>query len=162
MQIYHYNPITFDFIYTGTADESPLEPGVFLVPAHATNIEPPVFDATKQTCRFDGTWQVENIPEPEPEPEPVPPTQDEIIQSLTVALEFHYDTKAREKRYDNRLTCALRAGYTGPFQTEGQTFAIWMDTCNALAYQIMEDVLAGNRAIPTAEELIAEIPELVW
>lgn len=90
------------------------------------------------------------------------PTNDEIITGLTSALESYYDTKAHERKYDNRLTCALRAGYTGPFQKEGQSFAIWMDNCNVYAYGVMTACLAGTRAIPTAAELIAELPALVW
>lgn len=94
---------------------------------------------------------------------PVPPkTIEQIILDYTAALEAVYDAKARERRYDSRMTCALRAGYPGPFQAEGQAFAIWMDTCNAHAYEVMADVQAGEREMPTAEELIAEMPELTW
>lgn len=41
MKVYSYHPTTGAFIGTDTASESPLEPGVFLIPAHATKIEPP-------------------------------------------------------------------------------------------------------------------------
>lgn len=95
-------------------------------------------------------------------PEQAAKTNDEIIKELTLELEAHYDAKAQVRRYDNRITCALRAGYAGPFQTEGQAFAVWMDACNAYGYQVMQDVLAELRSIPTAEELIAELPEMVW
>ena len=95
-------------------------------------------------------------------PEPKPKTDDEIINDLTTDLENHYDTVAQEKRYDNRYTCALRAGYSGPFQAEGQAFAVWMDTCNAHGYQIIADVLDGKRTIPTATELVAELPVITW
>jgi len=90
------------------------------------------------------------------------PTAAEIVASLTAALESHYDSVAQAKRYDNRLTCALRAGYAGPFRAEGQAFAVWMDNCNAYAYQVMADCLAGTRAIPTGKELIAELPVFSW
>jgi hypothetical protein len=80
----------------------------------------------------------------------------------TAALEAHYDAKAREKRYDTRYTCALRAGYAGPFQAEGTAFATWMDNCNAMAYQILADVLNGVRAAPSISQLISELPVLDW
>ncbi len=80
----------------------------------------------------------------------------------TAALEGMYDARARERQYDNRLTCALRAGYAGPFQAEGTAFAIWMDTCNATAYGLMAQVLAGEIPMPTIAELLAMMPELVW
>ena len=90
------------------------------------------------------------------------PTEQDIINSLTSALERHYDTTAQTRQYDNRLTCALRAGYAGTFQAEGTAFAIWMDNCNAYAYAVMTDVRAGLRGIPTNEGLIAELPVLIW
>ena len=73
-----------------------------------------------------------------------------------------YDAAAQSHRYDNRFTCALRAGYPGPFQAEGLAFASWMDTCNAHGYEVMADCLAGARPIPTEEEFLGEMPEMVW
>ncbi len=53
------------------ADESPLEPGIFLIPGGCVETAPPVFDPASQRARWvDGDWQVEDIPQPEPEPEP--------------------------------------------------------------------------------------------
>jgi hypothetical protein len=92
----------------------------------------------------------------------VPMTTPEIQAVFVAAMEAHFDSKAQEKKYDNRLTCALRAGYAGPFQAEGQAFAVWMDTCNAYGYSEMEKVLAGQRPMPTPDELIAEFPVLTW
>ena len=91
-----------------------------------------------------------------------PPSPTEIIAALTAALERHYDLTASTRRYDNRYTCALRAGYPGPFHAEGSAFATWMDACNALGYQIMAAVQAGTHPMPTEESLIAEMPPMVW
>lgn len=41
MEIYNYHPKYKYFIGSSIADESPLEPGVWLIPAHATEIAPP-------------------------------------------------------------------------------------------------------------------------
>jgi len=103
-------------------------------------------------------WLTEgNTPEPAD-----PPTQAEITNIYVTELEAHYDTVAQVKHYDNRFTCALRAGYAGPFQTEGQSFAQWMDLCNLYAYQEMGRVQAGERPAPTHEELVAELPVAPW
>ena len=80
----------------------------------------------------------------------------------TAKLEAFYDAKARERRYDNRYTCALRAGYAGPFQAEGQAFAQWMDACNAIGYTLMAEVAAGTRPLPDFDGVLAAMPALVW
>jgi len=86
-----------------------------------------------------------------------------LVARFTSALEAHYDAKARERRYDSRYTCALRAGYAGPFKAEGTAFAQWMDACNAHAYTVLAQVQAGQRAMPASPQaLIAELPPLVW
>lgn len=108
---------------------------------------------------------IETIQHPPHEPTPADvhiPTQQEIIASYSSALDAHYDDKAHEKHYDNRLTCALRAGYPGPFHAEGAAFASWMDTCNALAYQLLAEVLSGTRPIPSIDDVLTDLPELVW
>jgi hypothetical protein len=47
--------------------ESPLEPGVYITPVASTEIEPPTFDATIDTCTWDGTqWILTTIPISEP------------------------------------------------------------------------------------------------
>lgn len=86
----------------------------------------------------------------------------EILAKYDSELMNFFDKKAKEKNYDNRITCSLRAGYPGPFQAEGLAFALWMDQCNAYCYEIIQEIQAGTRTIPTFEELSSEFPELVW
>lgn len=79
------------------------------------------------------------------------------------ALTNHLDSVAKSKQYDNRVTCALRAGYPGPFQAEGQAFATWMDTCNAMSYLWWAEIEAGTRPMFSApEEFIAQLPPFSW
>jgi hypothetical protein len=77
-------------------------------------------------------------------------------------LEKHFDTTAQARRYRDRITCSLRAGYPGPFQAEGLAFAQWMDECNAFGYQLLGAVLAGNEPLPTKEAFIAALPAINW
>ena len=94
---------------------------------------------------------------------PEPPSLEEQIAVFDAALVAHMDATARERRYDNRVTCALRAGYPGPFQAEGIAFASWMDQCNALAYQLLAEVVAGTRPMPDSPQaLIGLMPAMEW
>jgi hypothetical protein len=45
MNVYNYHPVTKEYISTSQADESPLEPGVFLIPGSATTVAPAAADA---------------------------------------------------------------------------------------------------------------------
>jgi hypothetical protein len=86
----------------------------------------------------------------------------EIEQALVSRFNDYLDSVAAQRRYDTRWTCALRAGYPGAFQAEGQVFAAWMDSCNMIAYAVMADVKAGRRAVPTPAELLALMPQIQW
>ena len=70
----------------GLADESPLEPGVFLIPAYATTIAPPDVTELEVAVFRDGEWSVEVLPPPpEPEPSPEPEIEPEPLVELTPA-----------------------------------------------------------------------------
>lgn len=72
MLVYNYHPITNEYLGQFEADESPLEPGVFLVPANAATTPPP---AAKDgfVRRFSGgVWGYSPVIEPQQEPTPEP------------------------------------------------------------------------------------------
>lgn len=92
-----------------------------------------------------------------------PPSIEEQIAVFDAALVAHLDATARQHRYDNRVTCALRAGYPGPFQAEGIAFAAWMDQCYALAYSLLAEVVAGTRPLPESPQALIDLmPAMVW
>jgi hypothetical protein len=68
------------------ADESPLEPGVYLIPGGAIDTSPPSI-ATNQKAKWEnGTWVFENIPEPE-QLEPFKPTAVTMRQARLALLQ---------------------------------------------------------------------------
>lgn len=86
MIAHHYCPVTGIYIGITEADESPLEPGVFLLPAFATFQNPPDAVEGKQIVWNGEGWELENIPEPMPEPEPSPLTWDDIRATRNAKL----------------------------------------------------------------------------
>ena len=73
------------FVGVTTADPSPLEPGVFLIPGGAIDVPAPTIPEG-QRAKWNGQWVFEDIPQPEPEPEPEPPTEEELKQMRIAEL----------------------------------------------------------------------------
>jgi hypothetical protein len=78
MIAHNYHPESGRYIGSIEAEESPLEKGVFLLPAFATFKTPPDSVEGKE-CFWNGNkWELRTIPSPEPEPEPKPITWDQV------------------------------------------------------------------------------------
>ncbi len=58
MNIYHYSPVSGEYLGTSVAHASPQEPGKFLLPANATTTEPPAHDVGQAAVYADGAWSV--------------------------------------------------------------------------------------------------------
>lgn len=57
MKIYHYHETTGEFLGADTADSSPLEPGVFLIPRNATQTQPPETGPDEVAVWREGAWE---------------------------------------------------------------------------------------------------------
>ena len=62
MKIYNYNPENGYFVGESLADESPLEPGVYLIPAHATKIAAPKATKDKIAIFINDGWELQDLP----------------------------------------------------------------------------------------------------
>lgn len=58
MKIHNYSPTTGEYLNTTVADESPLEPGIFMIPALATDMTPPTLKANEVAVFSAGVWVV--------------------------------------------------------------------------------------------------------
>lgn len=123
---------------------------------------PPAVEVEEGTPeKLNGVW-VENWKTRAAKPEEYRRKAAELLASYTTRLDAHIDSVAKARRYDSRVTCAMRAGFPGPWQEEAKAFGTWMDTCYTRAYAIMLEVEAGNRELPTFEQLLAELPAMIW
>lgn len=91
MKIHHYHPETLEYVGESEADESPLEPGVFLIPAHATELAPPKAQAGKVRAFEAGAWVQRVIPVPPAPPEPTPAELKEIANAPVKAKLMEID-----------------------------------------------------------------------
>lgn len=105
-----------------------------------------------------GYYEVVVIPQPNEEEK-----RAIIQQQLTVAVQSWMDKTVQERNYDNIHTACTYAYSTDEiFKKEGTACLAWRDNVWRTCYNILNEVLAGNREIPTEEELIAELPKLEW
>lgn len=99
------------------------------------------------------------------EPVTIPPelTPEQIKSTLVEAVQKHLDFVARTRNYDGILSlCSYALSTKNKFKGEGEAGLAWRDDCWEYCYQVLADVQNELRTIPTSEELVAELPEIVW
>jgi hypothetical protein len=98
-----------------------------------------------------------------PIPTPPEPTPEQLQKTLTDAVQAHLDSTARTRGYDGILSLASYAPSTVPkFAAEGLAGVVWRDAVWAYCWGVLADVGSGLRPIPTAAELVAELPAMSW
>lgn len=139
------------FVGTTEADESPLEPGVWLIPGGCVDATPPVFDPQTQIARWDGSqFNLENLPPP-PSPPP-PPTLEQIRSGALVRIDADVDAITatvignRGVEYVEAEAQALayqQAGYTGtvPSMVQAWVNAKAIEGVTWTAQQAADDIL---------------------
>ena len=82
---------------------------------------------------------------------------------LTDAMQSHLDQTAQERGYDGILSlCSYATSANARFGPEGQAGVTFRDAVWAYGYQIIAEVQAGTRPVPSAAELVAALPSIVW
>lgn len=94
--------------------------------------------------------------------DPPPPTAEQIMQRLAARVQQWLDEQARALGYDDIKTAITYADEPAvpKFQQEGQAMRRLRSLAWARYYEILNEVKAGQRSIPTEEELIVEMEAL--
>lgn len=90
-------------------------------------------------------------------------TEEQIKKVLTNAVQAYMDTVAQTRGYDNIHTACSYVNSTDDiFAAEGAACLAWRDSVWRKCYDILAEVQAGMRPIPTVDDLIAELPAFDW
>ncbi|WP_396189705.1 hypothetical protein [Flavobacterium sp.] len=107
------------FVGFATADQSPLEPGVFLLPANCIDVAAPAIPEGKM-AKWNGAWVFEDIDQPvvEDEPEAVPLTYAQLRAAEYPLMTDYLDgvVKGDQAQIDKYIAdCqAVKAKYPKP------------------------------------------------
>lgn len=116
----------------------------------------------------DAGWQALGVlihTEEVEEPQPVEPSAEEkqaqIQKEMTDKVQAYLDKEAQALGYDSCLSvCSYVSTGVQKFDDEGTAFREWRSKVWEKGYAIVAAVKAGERQIPTEEELFAELPKL--
>lgn len=144
------------YIGTTTADESPLEPGVFHIPGGCTTMAPPQYDPVTEVAHWDGdSWTIEPAPEPEPEtnPNPVPEVPGVVVVARHQGLLALLDSQITEpmirdgieKIVDAYTREVARIRFEQPFWYDNSEFIDWGKTYFNLTDEDVKNLFALAR-----------------
>lgn len=96
------------------------------------------------------------------------PADDEATEEAVIALvqdgiQKMLDNIAKERLYDDAFSLVSYTTSTDPkFKAEAEKFNAYRDSCWRISWQIFDDYKAGNRPMPTYQEVMSELPEFSW
>lgn len=85
-----------------------------------------------------------------------------ILTSYKATIQAMIDSEAQNRGYDDINAIAKYQGYTNMYQEETIALGMWCADCWTKGYIILDEVQKGIRALPTIEEVLAELPMFVF
>lgn len=164
MIVYQTNP---QGIYIGPvrADESPLEPGVWLIPGGCVETPPPAIPNGMMAVWDGNAWDLMPLPTEQTAPSsetPVPTTQ-ELVAQFTSAIDGHVEATARARQYNGAAHLASYVASTVPaWSAEALAFIAWRDQVWLFALSELAQIQSGTKPLPAVADLIASLPVIQW
>lgn len=88
-----------------------------------------------------------------------PPAPALTVADFHKALYDHLDAFAHADGWDNRVTFMQRAAFPGRWQAWAILFCEWVDACEVLALDLLDQVTAGEAPPPAStDEFISLLP----
>jgi len=92
-----------------------------------------------------------------------PLTEEEMRTRFTAAIDQYMNDFAKTREYDSMASAASYCDDEDPqFQMEGKYCKDMRSKIYRLSANIRDAVKAGKRPMPTPDEVVAELPVLVW
>ena len=86
-----------------------------------------------------------------------------FVAKYTKAVDELLLKTARSRGYDSAYTCLSYLQSTDEkWRNEAVAFNSWRDSVWNKCHEVLNAVEAGKRVAPTVDELLAELPEIVW
>ena len=85
----------------------------------------------------------------------------DTAKAMEQGIENHINSVVQANGYNSQDSIAKYLVTGNPFYDECTAISLWIGSVWVYSHQVQADVMAGTRAMPTIEELIAELPELV-
>lgn len=170
--VYSFDALTGQFIGALTlteSDMSPLEPGVWHIPAHCLEIAPPDAPEGMYAAEVDGQWVLkEFLIEPSVEEAPAFSAEareanlKERMEALEYAAQVHLDSIAVAHRFSNIAdACSYANDPTVPkYWAQGRAFLKLRAHTFLLIESLVDLVLAGEAEEPTHDQMLVLLPLL--
>lgn len=118
----------------------------------------------------DGTWRIDFVDEATAEQRSAAITVRDSFdpfavqeQDYAAAVQLHIEKVARDRGYNDAVTCTSYAVSTVPeWSAEGRLFSAWRDAVWTYVYTQLSAVQSQQREKPTIDALIAELPAMKW
>lgn len=91
---------------------------------------------------------------------PPPPSTEQVVVGLQGAVQALLDSTAQAAGYDDIRSAVTYADEPAvpKFQKEGQAFRAWRSLAWAKCSEVLAEVKAGTRPMPSVEALLSELP----